>query len=42
MSTKLTLSEINKQLEKKNLDPAIEKSLKDKRKILLTDKVVTK
>jgi len=42
MSTKLTLQEIDKELAKKNLNPTLEKSLKDKRKILLTDKVVTK
>lgn len=42
MGTKLTLNEINKQLSKKDVDPQLEKSLKDKKNILLTDKVVKK
>jgi len=42
MSTKLTLNEINKQLSKKDLNPQLEKSLKEKKNILLTDKVVKK
>jgi hypothetical protein len=42
MSTKLTLQEINKQLDKKNLDPTIEKSLKDKKRILTDNKEVRK
>jgi hypothetical protein len=42
MSTKLSLNEINKQLEKKGLSPEIEKSLKDKKNILTNNKVVKK
>lgn len=42
MSTKLTLKEIDKQLSKKDINPVLEKSLLDKKNILLTDKVVTK
>ncbi len=42
MSTKLTLQEINKQLEKKDLNPNLSKSLKDKKKIITNDKVVRK
>jgi hypothetical protein len=42
MSTKLTLTEINKQLDKKDLDPKLKQSLKDKKNILTNDKTVTK
>lgn len=42
MSTKLTLNEINKQLEKKNIDPCLRKSLEDKKKILSSSKTVNK
>lgn len=42
MSTKLSLNEINKQLEKKDLDPKLKESLKSKKQILLNDKVITK
>jgi len=42
MWTKLTLTEINKQLDKKDLDSAIKKSLKEKKKILTDNKIVRK
>jgi len=42
MSTKLTLNEINKQLDKKDINPQLKQSLIDKKRILLTDKVVRK
>ena len=42
MGTKLTLQEINKQLEKKDINPELKESLKNKKNILLTDKVVKK
>jgi hypothetical protein len=42
MSTKLTLTEINKQLEKKDLNPDLKNSLIDKKKILTKDKIITK
>ena len=42
MSTKLTLTEINKQLEKKDLNLDLKNSLIDKKKILSKDKIVTK
>jgi len=42
MGTKLTLTEINKQLDKKNIDPTLKKSLKDKKNIITNDKQVNK
>ncbi len=42
MGTKLTLNEINKQLEKKDLDPKLLKSLKEKKHILTHNKEVKK
>jgi len=42
MGTKLTLQEINKQLEKKNIDPCLRKSLKDKQKALDNNKEIKK
>ncbi len=42
MSTKLTLTEINKQLEKKDLDPKLKQSLIEKKEILTKDKTVNK
>jgi hypothetical protein len=42
MSTKLTLKEIHEQLEKKDLDPRLKKSLKDKKEILTNNKIVKK
>lgn len=42
MSTKLTLTEINKQLEKKGLPDGLRQSLEQKKKILSTDKIVRK
>ena len=42
MSTKLTLNEINKQLSKKDINPELEKSLKEKKNILTNDKMVKK
>lgn len=42
MRNKLTLNEINKQLSKKDLNPQLEQSLKDKKQILTNDKVVKK
>ena len=42
MSTKLTLTEINKQLEKKDLSDGLRQSLEQKKKILSTDKIVRK
>lgn len=42
MSTKLTLPEINKQLQKKDLDPKLRQSLEDKKRIISKDKIVKK
>lgn len=42
MSTKLSLNEINKQLEKKDISPELRKSLNDKKKILTHNKEVKK
>ena len=42
MSTKLTLNEINKQLEKKDISDELRKSLKEKKKIITNDKIVRK
>jgi len=42
MSTKLTLQEINKQLDKKDLDPSLKKSLEDKKDIISSGKTVNK
>lgn len=42
MSTKLSLNEINKQLEKKNIDPTLKASLEQKKNILSKDKTVKK
>jgi len=42
MSTKLTVNEINKQLEKKDLRPDLKASLLEKKKILSKDKTITK
>jgi hypothetical protein len=42
MSTKLTLKEINKQLQKKDLTPELRDSLIEKKKILSKDKIITK
>ena len=42
MGTKLTLNEINKQLEKKDISIELKASLLNKKNILLTDKVVKK
>ena len=42
METKLTLQEINKQLEKKELSEELKKSLEQKKNILSTDKIVKK
>ena len=42
MSTRLTLNEINKQLEKKDINPELKASLLEKQKILLKDKIVHK
>ena len=42
MGTKLTLNEINKQLDKKDISPELKNSLLNKKNILLTDKVVKK
>lgn len=42
MSTKLTINEINKQLEKKDLNPELKNSLQLKKNILLNDKTVRK
>jgi len=42
MSTKLTLNEINKQLEKKDLPEKLRKSLETKKEILSNDKDVKK
>jgi len=42
MSTKLSLNEINKQLEKKDISPELRKSLNDKKKIITNDKIVRK
>jgi len=42
MSTKISLNEINKQLERKDLDPKFKASLKEKRDILTNNKIVKK
>ena len=42
MSTKLTLNEINKQLDKKDLPEGLKKSLEQKKEILSNDKTVEK
>ena len=42
MGTKLTLNEINKQLDKKDISPELKNRLLNKKNILLTDKVVKK
>lgn len=42
MSTRLTLNEINKQLEKKDLSPELKASLQQKKNILSKDKEVLK
>ena len=42
MSTKLSLNEINKQLEKKDIGDELRKSLNDKKKIITNDKIVRK
>lgn len=42
MSTKLTLTEINKQLGKKDLSDVLKQSLLNKKNILSKDKVVKK
>jgi hypothetical protein len=42
MGTKLSLSEINKQLEKKDLSDDLRKSLKDKKKTISNNKIVKK
>lgn len=42
MSTRLTLKEINKQLEKKDLNPDLKASLQQKKNILSKDKTVNK
>ena len=42
MSTRLTLNEINKQLEKKDLNPNLKGSLQQKKDILSKDKEVKK
>ncbi len=42
MGTRLTLYEINKQLNKKELDDKLKQSLKEKQDILLKNKTVEK
>lgn len=42
MSTKLTLKEIEKQLQKKELSPDLKKSLENKKNILSNGKTVKK
>ena len=42
MSNRLTLNEINKQLEKKDLNPNLKSSLQQKKNILSKDKEVKK
>jgi hypothetical protein len=42
MGTRLNLNEINKQLEKKDLDPKLKQSLLEKKNILSKDKIVKK
>jgi hypothetical protein len=42
MSTRLTLNEINKQLDKKDLNPDLKASLQQKKSILSKDKEVLK
>jgi hypothetical protein len=42
MSARLTLNEINKQLEKKDLNPNLKASLQQKKNILSKDKTVNK
>jgi len=38
----MDIKEINKQLEKKDLDPSLRKSLEKKKEILTADKIVRK
>lgn len=40
--TRLSITEINKHLEKKDLDPKLKQSLLDKKDILSKDKTVEK
>lgn len=42
MGTRLNLNEINKQLEKKDLDPKLKQSLLEKKNILSNDKEIKK
>jgi hypothetical protein len=42
MSTRLSLNEINKQLEKKNMPEDVKKALKQKKDIVSNDKIVKK
>lgn len=42
MSTKLILNEINKHLDKKDLNPDLKNSLLQKKEILTKDKTVNK
>jgi hypothetical protein len=42
MGTRLNLNEINKQLEKKDLDPKLKQSLIEKKNILSKDKIIRK
>jgi hypothetical protein len=42
MGTRLNLNEINKQLEKKDLDSKLKQSLIEKKNILSKDKIVRK
>ena len=42
MGTKLTLNEINKQLEKKNLNPELQKALFKKQKDISNNKDIKK
>lgn len=42
MGTRMTIHEINKMLEKKNLDPQLRNDLLKKKKILLNGKNVKK
>jgi hypothetical protein len=42
MSTKLNLNEINKHLDKKDLDHKLKQSLLEKKNILSKDKIVKK
>lgn len=42
MGNRLNINEINKHLEKKDLDPKLKQSLLDKKNILSNDKIVKK